>query len=752
MSDVTRYRAPPFSLQNGGAAASADFGWSAGPMPPPQPNGPSLTIKDIARALWRRKLRLLLLFIVLMAPVTAVIMSLPASYTAQAMLVLRTRAPVTQELQSDSMQVQPSVENTMNLIRSEVQILNSETLAERVVQHLDLDQPGPSAPPSLLHRGMTAIRQWLGTPAPAVAQSPELRMEQLVKDYRSHLTAFNDGKSFIILVSYSAKDPALAERVLRDHLQFYLADQVKEKEIALDSVQNWLDAELVRLASKVQGSEQRLLEFRGNHNLLRSGGETLASHEMNGLVDKLGQARNDLFQKQARLQDIRNAGSGSADTAVLQSPLIQKQRQDEEALSSKLAELNNKYSPDHPAVRAAVAALVATRQSLASEISRMSQAAEHDVSAASATVSVLEQQVANLSKNASASEMSDLSQAQLQRETDADRQLYDDLLRRSKQIEIQRQVQQEPDARVASGPSVSYAPSSPHRTLLFAGASGAMALLSAGFALFLDRGRFQSRSLLAIEAICRLPGLSSVPSSRLLGRRRSFLRLPDPRSVFALSLQTLRNSLSIYSSGIQPQVVAFTSALPGEGKTTLAAYFAQSLAMPGFKVLVIDGDLRHSRLQQTLKLSSKPGLQELIEDENLSLAQCVRPVERGLFDVLMAAQPVANPQSLLNSPGFTRLLDKARGAYDFIVIDTPPVAAVDDALPIAKLADATVLVIRWCRTPHDVVRAAARRLDLAGGRVTGAVLNAVDMSEYQASSHDLEAYRPLRSAYIQHER
>ena len=639
----------------------------------------------------------------------------------------------------------------MNVLRSEVQVLSSEALADRVVQQQMAAAPTEEEPPSLLHQAVAAIRSRLniGSAEPPVL-SPEVQTEEAIKAYRDHLAVFNDGKSFVIRVSYVAKTPELAKHLLEQHLQFYLADQVQEKESALDSVHSWLDSELVRLAAKVQDSDRRLLEFRGSHNLLRSGGETLASHEMNGLVNQLGTARGDLLQKQARLDSIRKTDSGSADSTVLQSPTIQRQRQDEAAAAARVAELSNKYSPDHPALRAAQAALAASRVSIAGETGRMTKAATHDVDAAQANVAMLERQVANLSQDASTSEMSDLSQAQLQRETDADRQLYDDLLRRSKQIEIQRQVQQQPDARLASGPSVSYLPTSPHRAVLLAASTGVTAMLSACFALFLDRRRFQSRSLLTIEAVCRLPGLSSVPTSPSLRGRRSFLRLPDPLSVFALSLQTLRNSLSIYSNGVQPQVVTFTSALPGEGKTTLAAYYAQSLAVPGFKVLLIDGDLRQSRLRQALAVGGTHGLKELIDDDQLSLAQCVQPHKRGLFDVLAVTQTVANPQNLLNATGFARVVDKARASYDFVIIDTPPVAAVDDALPAAKLSDATVLVIRWCSTPHDLVRGVARRLDLAGARVTGAVLNGVDMKEYKAVSHDLDAYRPVRSFYLQY--
>ena len=163
---------------------------------------------------------------------------------------------------------------------------------------------------------------------------------------------------------------------------------------------------------------------------------------------------------------------------------------------ARLAELGNMYGADNPKIRSVAAALAATRANVAAEIDRMAKAAQNDVNAASSNVAALQKEVNNLSQAASASELTDLSKAQLQRETDADRQLYGDLLRRSKQIEIQRKIQQEPDARVASTSAASFTPSSPHRALLLAVSAGFFAMLSGGMTLFLDRSRFHSRSLL----------------------------------------------------------------------------------------------------------------------------------------------------------------------------------------------------------------------------------------------------------------
>ena len=729
-----------------------DLGWDAATAAWPPPRMRGLSIATLVKALWRRKIWFVLFFVLLLAPATYIILQLPPTFKAEALLVLRLREPHFEDIQSVWERSQLSAEANMNLIRSEIQVLTSNELAQRVVLDLHLDEDASrQKPDSILHTVVETLRQRLGWTAPPTPISKEQRLEEAIKAYQTHFTAFNDGKSFVISVAFSADSPDVAKKILADHLRFYLADQITEKEMALNGVHNWLEVELAKLSTKVQASEQQLQQFRGAHNLLRSGGETVDGHQLDDLVTQLSHARADLLLKQSRLQDMQGASRGSADGAMLASPVVQQGREQEAALTSQLAEMSRKYGADYPAVRSRAAALAAIRASIANELNRLARTAQADVNVASSNVQSLQKAVDELGKAAGMSELTDLSKAQLQRETDADRQLYGELLRRAKQIDIQRQIQQEPDAHVASTPSASFIPASPHRSMLMLISACLAAGVSGLASLFIDRRHWHSRSLLEIEAICRIPGFTSVPQVRAVRNKK--LPLParmDPRSVHALSLQTLRNSLAFHAGGRPPQTVAFTSALPGEGKTFLSASYAHSLAMAGHRVLLIDADMRQSGLAALFKVMPAVGIQSALLGQ-ISLAECVRRVAGLKFDILVSEQRLENPQDLLQSPAFAQLLQKVRAAYDFIVFDTPPIAAVDDALPVVKVADATVLVIRWSRTPHDVVRAAVRRLHLGGANIMGAVLNAVDMSEYQSSSQDLEAYRPLRSTYIVHQ-
>ncbi len=756
--------------------ALPDLGWASDPQRPSHPPG-VIALRNLIKSLLRRKTRLICIFILLSIPVDLVIFRLPKLYTAEALLVLRVHDRGQVEIRPDLNGNDPSSDASMNLIRSEIQVLTSRDLAQRVVVDMKLDQQEPhNADAGSVNVVTQYVRNYtgidLGEVRRTISQAEDFvkgvmgldlskagsvedrALEQAVNSYRSHFSAFNDGKSFVINISYGASDPERAKEILQRHLQYYIESQISEKEAALKSVELFLDTELSKMAANIQQGEQQLQQFRASHNLLRSGGETVVSHQLSDLVARLGAASADLAARQARLQDIKNAGNG--DSGVLASLTIQHAREQEALLAAKLAEIKAKFGAEYPTVQTTAAALAATRAGIANEVARIASGAQNDVNVARANVQSLQAQMSLLTQAGSASEMNDLSIAQLQRETDATRVLYGEMLRRSKQIEIERQVRQEADVRVASEPSASLNPTSPKRMLLLLGSSGAVAIISAGLTLLLDSRRLRSRSLLEIEDNCGIAGLASLPHVRMPRQRRGTFSyhidpnsVIDPQSVFSLSLQTLCNSLAFYAGGSQPRTVTVTSALPGEGKTFIALYYAQALASSGLRVLIIDGDLRQSCLAERLKMRFEAGLEAVLTG-SAPLAEAVCTVPGLSVDALFSSRLLVNPQRVLSSSAISKLLDEATRLYDVIVIDTPPIAAVDDALPIAKVCEATLLVMRWGCTPYDVVRASVRRLHIGGAKVTGAVLNDVNMAEYQSSSLDLEAYRPLYSNYIKY--
>ena len=705
---------------------------------------PSPTMSDILAIILRRRWLFAFCTLVILAVCSAVVFSLTPSYRSDAMIVLDTRRAHLTNM--PTVVDAPDAATDLNFVRSEVQIMGSEDIAGRVVTALDLTHNPEFMPkPSPVHDIVTTVRGLIGMPDTTPPPTQASIQRAAVVNYMKHFDVFNDGKSFVITIGYNAVSPLLAQQILSKHLEIYLADQKAAKELVINKADSWLSGELARLSAKVQSSDQKLQAFQDSNHLIRSNGETIVSRQLADVTAQLAVARGDLLRKQARLQTLKN-GAGS-DSDVLASQLVQRLREQEATLGAQVAQLSERYGSGYPAVATTRAALADVRAKINGEISRMATAANSDVEAARTNTDRLQATVNSLEKQAGSDGRNTLEIAQLERETTADRTLYADLLARSKQVQIQREIQ-EPDARVVSPASLQTTATFPNHVLLMAVSLAASLMAAAGLVLLLDRSRKTSQTLGELEMLCGVAGLGMIPQIKNVRRQlRSDAAVQAmPRSYLGASLQTLRNSIAFRTAGQQPRVFLFTSALEGEGKTTVSVYFSRSMVTAGHRVLLIDADLRHPRVSPLLRLSPKVGIVGLLEGER-TLEESVTRSARLELDVLGVERQASNPHDLLHSR-IDAVLEEARKHYDVIVIDTPPVAAVDDALAVVRSADATVLVVRWARTPHEVVSGAVRRLHLAGARMAGAVLNAADMSKYRSSYGDIEAYRVQSQPYF----
>jgi capsular exopolysaccharide synthesis family protein len=201
-----------------------------------------------------------------------------------------------------------------------------------------------------------------------------------------------------------------------------------------------------------------------------------------------------------------------------------------------------------------------------------------------------------------------------------------------------------------------------------------------------------------------------------------------PQSQMAESYRALRTSLLLSNLGAPPKVIMVTSALPQEGKSTTSINCAVVLAQKGVRVLLIDADLRRPSIHKTLGMGPRSGLSNVLTGSTtLHQAITASPVLPNLH-VLPAGTPPPNPAELLASSNMKDVLDELRGQYDHIVVDTPPTLSVTDAVVLSPRADAIVLVIRSGQTTKQSLRRARDILTQVNARVSGVLLNAVDLT------------------------
>jgi capsular exopolysaccharide synthesis family protein len=271
------------------------------------------------------------------------------------------------------------------------------------------------------------------------------------------------------------------------------------------------------------------------------------------------------------------------------------------------------------------------------------------------------------------------------------------------------------------------------------------ALIAAAIAIGRDllAGR-QFRTMDDVESEIGFPALAMLPKIRV-PRRGGAIAL-DPRSPMASALGVLRNSIYFSCPGGKSIVVVLASAIAGDGKTVVSALLAKNLDAGGKRVLLIDADLHRRGLSRLLHRPAEAGLTDVLRGKK-ALGDCVVRETGSGIDILTAGDASADAVSLLAHDRVAALLEDARRSYDVVVVDTPPIAAVDDAMVFSSVADATVLVIRWASTPCGVVAGAVRRLRLSGANLVGAVLNATVASKYHQS--DLESLRLSGRYFLQ---
>ena len=277
--------------------------------------------------------------------------------------------------------------------------------------------------------------------------------------------------------------------------------------------------------------------------------------------------------------------------------------------------------------------------------------------------------------------------------------------------------------REATAPSEPASPR-PARNLLAALVGGLIAGLTLAWGL--DRFDDSIQSPDDVKDILGLPFLGVVPLVPHLPHGSIAAGLDDTRTGFSDGLRVVRTNIVYGSVRLRPKVLVFTSASPGEGKSTVAAAIAMLLHETQARVLLIDGDLRRPTVHTLFEVSTETGLSDLLAQEppiTLKAAQ-------GAIDVLPAGPPLTVSAARLGSPNMRSLLDQAREKYDWVIIDSPPSLGLPDASVLATLADGVVIICSGDKTPRQALRSVTDQLRSVGAQVIGVVLNRVNMDRH----------------------
>ncbi len=259
-------------------------------------------------------------------------------------------------------------------------------------------------------------------------------------------------------------------------------------------------------------------------------------------------------------------------------------------------------------------------------------------------------------------------------------------------------------------------------------------ILGFGLAFLIDWSDQSYRNPQEIASVLRTPVLGKVPiirdAKKSKNRAAGLITMHRTNSVASESFRSIRTSLAFVAGKIGGKVFIITSASPGDGKSTMAANLAVSLAQMGKKVVLVDGDFRRPRVHQIFETTMQPGTLQHLE-EGVPLAEVVRPVESmPTLNVLTVGDYPKNPGELVSSARFEDLLLNLRRDYDYVLIDSPPILPVADAIGMSSFVDGILMVIRIRRGVIVASQKAKEQLDMVNGRLLGIIVNGVDNNPY----------------------
>ena len=630
---------------------------------------------------------------------------------------------------------------------TEVRILQSDLLALQVIKELNLDKL-----PEFGGHGMRPSSS-LELTTDAI-QPDSARATELLGAFKGNLRVLLVPNTRILEIHFRSPNKELAARVVNTLANTYIEQNFKTRFESTMQASDWLSRQLVDLQMKVETSQQKLVRYQKEHNILGiDEKQNITTQKLDELNKELTAAESDRMEKESlyRLAEagdaesaasVAGAATGSGKSSAASSGLLDKLEAQKADLKVQAAQLGTQFGPAYPKIAQINNQITEIDTQVQLEMKKVTARLRGDYMASLHRENMLRAALEDQKQQDNKLNESAIEYSLLKRDFETNRTLYEGLLQKLKEAGVTAGLRSNNirEVDIARTPGAPAEPNIP-RNLVFAFALG----LSSGIGLaFLLEGLDNTvRTPEQAQAISGLPSLGMIPLGSKIGAEAGakqglvvasskepveLITQARPQSQMAESYRALRTSLLLTSLGAPPKIILITSALPREGKTTTSVNTAIVLAQKGTRVLLIDADLRRPSIHKALGMGPRVGLSNVLTGGATSHQAMVRsPILPNLF-ILPAGTPPPNPAELMASQQMFDLLAELREQYDHIVIDTPPTLSVTDAVVLSTRSDAVVLVIRSSQTTKPALRRTRDILTQVNARVAGVLLNAVNLN------------------------
>lgn len=624
---------------------------------------------------------------------------------------------------------QPEDSMSDEFYNTQYALLKARSLAERVARNLKLADD-----PAFLVASGAKPESVSGYGGPARVLTPEVRAARenaAVGILMGGISIHPEHNSSLVSISFTSQSPELAARIANAWPEQFIAANIDREIAATADARRYLEQRLSDLRDRMQLSEQNLINYASDHDIVTLGAvraadgkteepRTLAASNLEVLTTAWLAAKSDLVAAKSKA----TTGNRASSSDLVESSVIGGLRSKRHDLEGEYAKLMVQFKPGYPAARAIRNEIAALDDAIARETGRVRGARQTTYAEAVNREAQLQAQVQAAKTTFDEQQHFSIQYHIYQREVDTNRQLYDSLLQRYKDIGIVGDVGANNFAVVDSA-KVPGGPSSPNLNhnilvLLIAG------LLISGAAVFafetIGEGiRFPGD----VERLLNLPLVGATP----LIDASPETKLSDPKSQISEAYFSVSTALAFATTHGLPKSILVTSAQPNEGKSTTSLGLAIAIGSTGKRVLLIDGDMRSPSVHKMLGYENVGGLSNILAGNDHLQSFIGQTIFKNLSAVLAGPSPLS-PVELLSGDRLTTIVRQLGSQFDHIVIDSPPVVGIADAMLLGRSVEGTVLVIQAEGAAIRIIRAALQRLLISQTRVLGVVVTKVNFGRF----------------------
>ncbi|MFH1351241.1 MAG: polysaccharide biosynthesis tyrosine autokinase [Pseudomonadota bacterium] len=713
-----------------------------------------IELRDYLRVILKRRWTAITVFTVIVITVAIHAFTATPIYEATTRLIIDKENPNVVSIQ-EVMAVDAS---GTDYYQTQYKILESRSLAREVIKRLNLEKSEEFFPKpkddfiSKLKRSVQeTTKQWkeslfslfktndkssLAAPDESEKYDPD---SSLVTGFIGRVNISPIRNSRLVDVNFQAKDPVLVAKIVNTLARTYIDQNLETKLSAVQDAVRWLHSRVEEERKRVEKAEQALLRYKEAHSIITGFSDELekvTAQKLAELNKQVVDAESRRVEAETRYQQAM-ALTGTPDmldsiSEVLNNQLIREIKGMEVELYKRMSELSKKYGQNHPQMIAIESELKTLQKRKAQEVNRVISSLKNEYRVALARENSVKAALAKQKVEALELNQKAIEYGVLRREAEGAKQMYELLIKRFKEASVTEDMRTG-NIRIVDRAEVPKKPVKPRKQLNILLAIIVGLVTGIGLAFFFEYLDNTIKVPEDVKQYLKIPYLGPVPAIAMETEGNphgeqipELVTLHSPKSTASEAYRGIRTSILFSSAESEPQVILVSSAGPREGKTISTINLAVTMAQSGSKVIILDCDMRRPKVHKIFDIPRDQGMTNLLVG-NMEIKSAIFNTPIPNLDVIPCGPIPPNPSEILGSSRMTKLLEILKKNYTRILIDTPPITAVTDAVVLSKSVDGVVIVIRTNETAREIIQNGLSQLKSVGSNVLGAILNGVVM-------------------------